>query len=154
MASLNKVLILGNLGSDPEMKMLPSGQALARFNVATNESWLDKASGQRQERTEWHRIVVFGRTAEQCNQFLRKGSTVFIEGRIQTREWQDKEGQKRYTTEINANIVEFIGGRGQGGNQGQDAGPSGGRGDFDAPIAEPVGRTPPPAAISDDDVPF
>lgn len=150
MASLNKVLILGNLGSDPELKMLPSGQAVANFNVATNESWYDKNSGQRQERTEWHRIVVFGRLAEQCHQFLKKGRTAFIEGRLQTREWEDKEGKKRYTTEINALNVQFIGGQGQGQGQGQ----GGGR-DFDAPIAEPVGRdNPPPAPISDDDVPF
>ncbi len=149
MASLNKVLILGNLGSDPELKMLPSGQAVARFNVATNESWFDKNAGTRQERTEWHRIVVFGRLAEQCHQFLKKGRTAFIEGRLQTSSWEDKQsGQKRFMTEIIANTVEFIGGQGQG----QGAG--GGR-DFDAPIAEPVGRdNPPPAAINDDDVPF
>jgi len=149
MASLNKVLILGNLGSDPELKMLPSGQAVARFNVATNETWFDKTAGTRQERTEWHRIVVFGRLAEQCHQFLKKGRTAFIEGRLQTSSWEDKQsGQKRFMTEIIANTVEFIGGQGQG--QGPGAGQN-----FDAPIAEPVGRdNPPPPAINDDDVPF
>ncbi len=147
MASLNKVLILGNLGSDPELKMTAGGQAVAHFNVATSESWFDKAQGQRQERTEWHRIVVWGRQAEQCQQYLKKGRTVFIEGRLQTREWEDKEGKKRWTTEINALNVQFIGG-------GQGQGQGGGRGDFDAPIAEPVGRDAPPTPISDDDVPF
>jgi single-strand DNA-binding protein len=148
MASLNKVLILGNLGSDPELKMTQSGQAVAHFNVATNESWYDKAGGTRQERTEWHRIVVWGRQAEQCQQYLKKGRTVFIEGRLQTREWEDKQGQKRTTTEINALNVQFVGGQGPGQGQGGDR-------DFNAPITEPIGRdNPPPAAISDDDVPF
>lgn len=146
MSSLNKVLILGNLGSDPELKMLPSGQAVAQFNVATNDVWVDKG-GQRQERTEWHRIVVWGRQAEQCAQYLKKGRTVFIEGRLQTRQWDDKTGQKRYTTEIVANNVQFIGGQGQGG-----------RFEDQAPMPEPTGRDLPQGGgggvISDEDVPF
>jgi single-strand DNA-binding protein len=153
MASLNKVLILGNLGNDPEKKEFPSGQSVVRFSVATNESWFDKTAGTRQERTEWHKVVVFGRLGDQCMQFLKKGRTVFVEGRLQTSSWEDKQsGQKRFMTEVIANTVEFIGGQGQG--QGQGQGPDGGH-SFDAPMAEPVGRdNPPPAAISDDDVPF
>jgi single-strand DNA-binding protein len=143
MASLNKVFVMGNLGSDPEVKMTPSGQAVANFNVATNENWTDK-SGNRQERTEWHRIVVWGRQAEQCGQYLRKGRTAFIEGRLQTRQWEDQSGQKRYTTEIVATHVQFVGGPGQGSGAGMD----------DAPLPEPTGRDAAPTPIADDDVPF
>ena len=120
MASLNKVLILGNLGNDPEKKEFPSGQSVVRFSVATNESWFDKTAGTRQERTEWHKVVVFGRLGDQCMQFLKKGRTVFVEGRLQTSSWEDKQsGQKRFMTEVIANTVEFIGGQGQGQGQGQ-----------------------------------
>ncbi|MGI5862214.1 MAG: single-stranded DNA-binding protein [Myxococcales bacterium] len=121
MASVNKAIIVGNLGRDPEVRYTPSGQAVATFTVATNERWTDK-SGQPQERTEWHRIVVWGKQAENCGQYLRKGRPVYIEGRIQTREWTDKEGQKRYTTEIVANQVQFLGGRDGAGSR-EDFGP-------------------------------
>ena len=116
MASINKVILIGNLGSDPEVKYTPSGSAVANFNIATNERWKD-ASGQDQERTEWHKIVVWGKQAENCGQYLSKGRTAYIEGRLQTREWNDKEGNKRYTTEVVAQTVQFLGGPGAGGGE-------------------------------------
>ena len=129
MASFNKVLLIGNLGADPEVRYTPSGAAVANFNIATTEVWNDK-SGERQERTEWHRIVVFGRQAENCGEYLRKGRPVHVEGRLQTRQWEDRNGEKRYTTEIVAQSVTFLGGRdgGQayGGRGGGGAGPEGG----------------------------
>lgn len=110
MAGINKAILIGNLGRDPELRYTQNGQAVANFTLATTESWTDKASGQKQERTEWHKIVAWGRTGELCAQYLSKGRTVYIEGRIQTREWEDKEGQKRWTTEVNAQTVQFLGG--------------------------------------------
>ncbi len=107
MAGVNKVIIVGNLGKDPELRHTPQGQAVANFPVATSESWNDKG-GQKQERTEWHRIVVWGKQAELCSKYLTKGRKAYIEGRLQTRAWDDKEGQKRYTTEIIANTVQFL----------------------------------------------
>lgn len=107
--SVNKVILLGRLGENPELKHTPSGQAVCNFSIATSESWTDK-SGQKQEKTEWHRIVVWGKLAELCNQYLAKGRQAFIEGKLQTRSWDDQNGQKRYTTEILANTVQFIGG--------------------------------------------
>jgi single-strand DNA-binding protein len=114
MASVNKVILVGNLGRDPELRYTQSGSAVTNFTLATNEKWRDK-EGNNQERTEWHRIVVWGRSAENCAQYLQKGSSVFIEGRLQTREWEDKEGHKRTTTEINAMSVQFLNNRGGGG---------------------------------------
>ncbi len=108
--SVNKVIILGRLGQDPEMKYTPGGMAVCNFSLATSESWSDK-SGQKQERTEWHRVVVWGKIAELCNQYLKKGRQAYIEGSLQTRSWDDKNGQKRYTTEIVAKTVQFIGGQ-------------------------------------------
>jgi single-strand DNA-binding protein len=105
---LNKALIIGSLGKDPELKHLPSGGSVVNFSVATKEVWNDKASGKKQEKTEWHNIVVFGKQAENCAKFLSKGSRVFVEGKIQTRSWDDKDGNKRYTTEINASDVKFL----------------------------------------------
>jgi single-strand DNA-binding protein len=113
--SVNKVIVLGRLGQNPEMKFTPSGAGVCNFSVATSETWNDK-SGQKQERTEWHRIVVWGKLAELCNQYLAKGRQVYLEGRLQTRSWDDKQGQKRYTTEINATSVQFIGDRAQSGD--------------------------------------
>ncbi len=112
--SVNKVILLGRLGQDPELKYTPSGSGVCNFSVATSESWTDK-SGQKQEKTEWHRIVVWGKLAELCNQYLAKGRQVFVEGKLQTRSWDDKDGNKRYTTEINAATVQFIGGQAQAG---------------------------------------
>jgi len=107
--SVNKVILLGRLGQDPELKYTPGGAAVCNFSVATTESWTDK-QGAKQEKTEWHRIVVWGKLAELCNQYLAKGRQAFVEGRLQTRSWDDKDGTKRYTTEIMANTVQFIGG--------------------------------------------
>src|SRR4051812_3649523 len=107
--SVNKVILVGRLGQNPEVRYTPSGAAVANFSLATNENWTDK-SGQKQERTEWHRIVVWGKLAELCNQYLSKGRQAYIEGRLQTREWTDKDGNKKYTTEVQAQTVQFLGG--------------------------------------------
>lgn len=115
--SINKVMLIGRLGQDPELKYTPSGSAVCNFSLATSESWTDK-SGQKQEKTEWHRVVVWGKLAELCNQYLAKGRQAFIEGSLQTRQWDDKQGQKRYTTEINAKNVQFLGGQ-AGASQGR-----------------------------------
>lgn len=108
MASLNKVMLIGNLGQDPEKRVTNTGQSVANFSIATTERWLDK-SGQRQEKTEWHRVVVWGPQADNCAQYLSKGRPVYVEGRLQTREWNDKDGNKRYTTEVVAQRVQFLG---------------------------------------------
>jgi single-strand DNA-binding protein len=113
--SVNKVILLGRLGQDPELKYTPGGAAVCNFSVATTEAWTDK-QGAKQEKTEWHRIVVWGKLAELCNQYLAKGRQAFIEGRLQTRNWDDKDGTKRYTTEIMASTVQFIGGATTGAN--------------------------------------
>jgi len=117
--SVNKVIILGRLGQDPELKYTPGGAPVCNFSLATTEAWTDK-SGQKQEKTEWHRIVVWGKLAELCNQYLSKGRQAFVEGRLQTRSWDDKDGNKRYTTEINASTVQFIGGPSAGADKGVD----------------------------------
>ena len=108
MSGINKVILIGRLGQDPEVRYTPSGQAVANFSMATSENWTGK-DGQKQERTEWHRIVVWGRLAELCKDYLRKGRQVYIDGKLQTRSWDDKDGKKRYTTEIIANTVQFLG---------------------------------------------
>ena len=152
MAGVNKAILVGNLGRDPELRQTPNGQSVVNFTLATSETWTDK-SGERVERTEWHRIVAWGRTAEMCNQYLSKGRTVYVEGRIQTREWEDKDGNKRYTTEINANTVNFIGPRGSGGGDSSGGSP-GGRGDGGGSHGGregPSGDSGPPM---DDNIPF
>ena len=106
---MNKVILIGNLGQNPEVKHSASGQAICNLSIATNESWTDK-NGQKQEKTEWHRVVVFGRLAEICGQYLQKGRQAYIEGKLQTRSWQDKDNQTRYTTEVVAQTVQFLGG--------------------------------------------
>ncbi|WP_438455361.1 single-stranded DNA-binding protein [Vreelandella venusta] len=117
---INKVILIGNLGQDPEVRFTPSGTAVANLNLATSDTWMDKQSGQRQERTEWHRIVLFNKTAEIAQQYLKKGSKVYIEGRLQTRKWQDQNGQDKYSTEIVANDMQMLDGMGQqGGSQNQ-----------------------------------
>ncbi len=121
--SLNKVMLIGRLGQDPEFKMTPSGNGVCNFSVATSENWTDK-SGEKQERTEWHRIVVWGKLAELCNQYLSKGRQAYIEGKLQTRSWEDKEGQKRYTTEIVANTVQFLSGASEGASRSSSMGAS------------------------------
>jgi single-strand DNA-binding protein len=158
MAGVNKAILVGNLGRDPELRTTPNGQSVVNFTLATSETWTDK-SGERVERTEWHRIVVWGKQAEMCNQYLSKGRTVYIEGRIQTREWEDKDGNKRYTTEINANTVNFIGPRRSGGGDsggGPSTGSSGsstGAGGSGSKGDGPSGDAGPPMP-TDDDIPF
>lgn len=120
MASVNKVILVGNLGKDPEMRYLPSGEAVANFSVATTDKYKDK-NGDMQEVTEWHRVSFFGRTAEVCGQYLKKGSAVYVEGSIRTRKWQDQGGQDRYTTEIRGDRMQMLGGRGGSGG-GSDTG--------------------------------
>lgn len=107
--SVNKVILVGRLGQDPEVRYTPSGVAVCNFSLATSENWKDRNSGQKQEKTEWHRVVVWNKTAELCKQYLSKGRQVYLEGKLQTRAWDDKSGQKRYTTEILANTVQFLG---------------------------------------------
>jgi single-strand DNA-binding protein len=113
MSSVNKVILIGNLGKDPEMRYMPSGEAIANFSVATSEAWTDKASGDKKEATEWHRVVFFGRTAEVVGQYVKKGSKIYVEGRLQTRKWQDKEGQDRYTTEVRGDVMRMLDRRGE-----------------------------------------
>ena len=119
---VNKVIIIGNLGADPESRAMPSGASVANLRIATTESWRDKQSGEQQERTEWHRVALFGRLAEVASEYLRKGSQVYIEGSLRTRKWQDKQGNERYTTEIVANDMQMLGGRGGGGSGGGGSG--------------------------------
>lgn len=164
MASVNKVILIGNLGADPELKYTPSNRPLCNLSVATNEVFKDK-SGQRQERTEWHRVTVWGDQAETCSKYLAKGRSVYVEGRLQTRSWDDKEGKKRYSTDIVADRVVFLGGGagggagapGEGGGARRGAGGGGGGGggrgwgdDQSPPPADDVSG--PPAG--DDDIPF
>lgn len=146
--SVNKVIILGNLGTDPEVKYLPSGQAVCELRVATSYDFQDK-SGQSQQRTEWHRVVVWGKTAENCGKYLKKGRQVYVEGRLQTRSWENKEGQKQYTTETVADQVVFLGGGGaaseEGGRSGRGSTSQGGGG-YEADSASPF--------PDDDNIPF
>jgi single-strand DNA-binding protein len=109
MAGVNKVIIVGRLGKDPEVRYTPNGQAVANFTVATSDNWTDKTSGEKQEKTEWHRVVVWGRLAELSRDYLKKGKQVYLDGRLQTRNWDDKDGNKKYITEIVANNIQFLG---------------------------------------------
>ena len=111
---INKVILIGNLGADPETRAMPSGSQVANLRIATSESWRDKTSGEQQERTEWHRVALFGRLAEIAAEYLRKGSQVYIEGSLRTRKWTDKQGNERYSTEIIGNELQMLGGRGGG----------------------------------------
>jgi len=141
---INKVIIVGNLGGDPETRYMPSGSAVTNLTVATNESWKDKQTGEQKDRTEWHKVAMFNRLAEIAAEYLRKGSQVYIEGKLRTRKWQDKSGNDRWTTEIIADEMQMLGSRGGGGgsapmSSGQDSGPSGappqpGPDDFDDDI--------------------
>jgi single-strand DNA-binding protein len=148
---LNKVILIGNLGADPETRAMPSGTTVANLRVATSESWRDKQSGEQQERTEWHRVALFGRLGEIAAEYLRKGSQVYIEGQLRTRKWQDKQGTERYTTEIVANEMLMLGGRSSGASA---AAPD----SRDRPeVAESAGRAEPAARGGndfDDDIPF
>jgi single-strand DNA-binding protein len=151
MSSLNKVMLIGRLGKDPEVRYTPDGSAVANFSLATSETWNDK-SGTKQERTEWHNIVAWGKLADLAKRYLSKGRQVYIEGRIRTREWDDKDGNKRRTTEVMANQMVLLGSRQESGDAGGP--PSSQR---SAPISEPSYNSSPGAAdveITDDDIPF
>ena len=132
---INKVILIGNLGQDPDTKAMPSGTTVCNLRIATSESWKDKQSGEMKEQTEWHTVAMFGRLAEIAGEYLKKGSQVYIEGRLRTRKWQDKSGNDRYSTEIVANEMQMLGGRGGGGGMGgssyggEAGGRSGGRGE-------------------------
>jgi single-strand DNA-binding protein len=147
---VNKVILVGNLGRDAELRYTPGGAAVATLNLATTEVWNDK-QGQKQEKTEWHRIVLWGKTAESLQEYLTKGKQIYVEGRLQTRQWDDKDGNKRYTTEIKADRITLLGGGGGGGRGGggggmdRGASPGAGGGGGDEPPMEP---------ITDDDIPF
>ncbi len=126
MASVNKVILIGNLGRDPETRYMPNGEAVTNITIATTESWKDRTSGERQEKTEWHRVTFYRRLAEIAGEYLKKGSQVFVEGRLETRKWTDKEGKERYTTEIIASEMKMLGSRSGAGAPSYDAGEEGG----------------------------
>jgi len=149
MGSVNKVILVGNLGRDAELRYTPGGAAVATLNMATTEVWNDK-SGQRQEKTEWHRVVLWGKTAESLSEYLTKGKQIYVEGRLQTRQWDDKDGNKRYTTEIRSDRVVLLGGGGGGGRGGSMSGGSERSGSSDFGSPGPEGSAP----LTDDDIPF
>ena len=150
MASVNKVIVVGNLGKDPETRFLPDGKAVCNFSVATTDTWKDKATGEKKEAIEWHRISSFGRLAEICGEYLKKGSQVYIEGKLRTRKWQDKEGQDRYTTEIIADAMQMLGSRsGMGGGEPREMREPSAAGES-RPAKKPAGQF----QDMDDDIPF
>ncbi len=139
MAGINKAILVGNLGRDPEVRYTPSGVAVASFSIATSDEWKDKDTGEKKERTEWHRIVAWRRLGEICGEYLKKGSQVYIEGKIQTRSWEDRDGNQRYTTEIIAQTMQMLG---SAGRQGRAESPG-----ERFPVEEPI-------TVPDDDIPF
>ena len=149
---VNKVILVGNLGKDPEIKYTASGAAIANVTIATSESWNDKQSGEKVEKTEWHRVVAFQRLAEIMGEYLRKGSQVYIEGKLQTRKWQDQNGQDRWTTEVVANDMQMLGARGEGGGQQQGGG--GGFRKNPAPQQQAPAKPALDNDFADDDIPF
>jgi single-strand DNA-binding protein len=157
MASVNKVILVGNLGADPETRFMPNGDAVANVRLATTESWKDKQTGEKRELTEWHRVVFYRKLAEIVGQYLKKGSSVYVEGRIRTRKWQDKEGQERYTTEIEASEMQMLGGRSGGASaSGGEASYGGAMPSAPAPAARGAApaRKAPSFEDMDDDIPF
>jgi len=153
---INKVIVVGNLGGDPETRYMPSGSAVTNLTVATNESWKDKQTGEQKERTEWHKVAMFGRLAEIAAEYLRKGSQVYIEGKLRTRKWQGQDGQDRYTTEIIADEMQMLGGRGGAGGGGSFGGGSGGQQGGGGGGQQGGGSAPPQPGPDDfdDDIPF
>jgi single-strand DNA-binding protein len=156
MGSVNKVILVGNLGRDAELRYTPGGAPVATLNLATTEVWNDKTSGQKQEKTEWHRIVLWGKSAESLSEYLTKGKQIYVEGRLQTRKWQDKDGHDKYTTEIRGDRIVLLGGGGGGGGmggggrtqqRGAGAGAASGGGEHE-PMGEPI------SDLTDDDIPF
>ncbi len=167
MASVNKVILVGNLGRDPEIRYAPSGDAICNVSIATTDTWKDKQTGEKREATEWHRVVFFGKLAEIAGQYLKKGRPVYVEGNLRTRKWQDQNGQDRYTTEIRANEMQMLGGRGDTGGDvpmgGDEYGAPAAQNSRPAPRQAPAqgGGAPAPAPSSgggfgdfDDDIPF
>ena len=165
MASVNKVILVGNLGADPETRYAPSGDAICNIRIATTDTWRDKTSGEKREATEWHRVVFFGKLAEIAGQYLKKGRSVYVEGRLQTRKWQDKEGRDQYTTEIRADQMQMLGGARDGGADSSRSYDSGDEYSQEqrAPAPRPQQRpaptptpSPAPGGIGDfdDDIPF
>ena len=161
MASINKVILVGNLGRDPETRYLPDGGAVTNVSIATTDTWKDKTSGEKKEATEWHRVVFFNRLAEIAGEYLKKGSQVYVEGRLRTRKWQDKEGQDKYTTEIVCDTMQMLGGRqgmGEGGGRGAERGDAAeSRGGAPAESRPaPAGAKKPAGKFDDmeDDIPF
>lgn len=151
MGSVNKVILVGNLGRDAELRYTPGGAPVATLNLATTEVWNDKA-GQKQEKTEWHRVVLWGKTAESLNEYLVKGKQIYVEGRLQTRQWDDKDGKKRYTTEIRGDRIVLLGGGGGGAAGRQQAGRAGAGAGAGAAMDDHMGE--PVSELSDDDIPF
>ena len=134
MASVNRVTLIGYIGKDPEVKYMPSGDAVVSLSIATSESWKDKQTGEKKEATEWHRVNFFGKTAEVCGQYLKKGSTIYVEGSLHTRKWNDKEGIERYTTEIRGDRMQMLGGKSEDKPQAKPAGKPAQSNDFDDDI--------------------
>ncbi len=155
MASVNKVILVGNLGRDPETRFMTSGEAVTNITVATTETWKDKASGEKQEKTEWHRVTFYRRLAEIAGEYLKKGSQVYIEGRLETRKWQDKEGKERFTTEVIATEMKMLGSR-QGAGNPMDSGDRGEPAMASEPRAGGGAKKPPGKSVDDmeDDIPF
>jgi len=154
---VNKVILIGNLGADPETRSMPSGMTVANIRIATSESWKDKQSGEQKERTEWHNVAMFGRLGEIAGEYLRKGSQVYIEGSLRTRKWQDKEGRDRYTTEVIADEMQMLGGRGGGAGGGGGSGGGSYESRERAPAGEPAVAAAGAGASAeefDDDIPF
>ena len=156
MASVNKVILVGRLGKDPEVRYLPDGGAVCNITLATSETWKDKTSGEKQEKTEWHRVTFYRKLAEIAGEYLKKGREIYVEGRLETRKWTDKEGRDRYTTEIIANEMQMLGSRPSGGSEAMESAPK-------AAAAEPAGGGVKPAAKKsggasfddmDDEIPF
>ena len=162
MASVNKVILIGNLGKDPEVRYAPSGSAICNVTIATSRQWKDKTSGERQEETEWHRVVFYDRLAEIAGEYLKKGKSVYIEGRLKTRKWTDKEGVDKYTTEIIAQEMTMLGSREGGGGGGDEMGaapaprsaPPARSAAAPAPASKPAARSPTGFDDMDDDIPF
>lgn len=146
MSGLNKVMLIGRLGSDPELRYTPDGTAVASFSIATSEEWKDKNTGEKKERTEWHRVVAWRKLGEICGEYLAKGKQIYVEGRIQTRSWEDKDGNKRHTTEIIASDIQFLGAK--------DSSNAGGSYINKSHVAGPEMPAPQGSETRDDDIPF
>lgn len=153
MGSVNKVILVGNLGRDAELRYTPGGAAVANFSLATTETWTDKNSGQRQEHTEWHRVDVWGKRAEALQQYLRKGLRIYVEGSLRTRQWEDRDGNKRSSTDIRADRIEFLDSRGEGGGRRAEGGGDG-RSQAQAPASSEQGAPGGGPDLTEDDIPF